>query len=95
MKKTPLNFYDFSGLFFLGIVQCYMIVYIFASRFSNFRLLLDEKEALLLWLLFVFSAIISLILFIRIKGWSRFLPIPILAIELVVLLTAIIERPTW
>jgi hypothetical protein len=95
VKKTPLNFHDFSGLFLIGIIQCYMIVLIFVSEFLNFRLFLDEKEALLLWLLFISSTIISLILFIRIERWFRYSLLSVLIIELMLLLTAIIERRTW
>ncbi len=95
VKKTPPNFHDFSILFLIVIIQCYMIVLIFVSEFLNFRLLLNEKEALLLWLLFIFSMISSLIIFIRIERWFRFSLLFVLTIELIILLAAIIERPTW
>jgi hypothetical protein len=95
VKKIPLTFYDFLSLFFMIIIQCYMIALIFASQFFNFRLLLDEKEALLLWLLFVFSMLTSLVLFTRTEQWFRFSLLSVLIIELVMLLTAIIERLTW
>ncbi len=95
VNKTPSAFYNFLNLFFIVIIQCYMIALIFASQFFNFRLLLAEKEALLLWLLFVFSMLASLILFTRIERWFRFSLLSILTIELVMLLTAIVERPAW